>query len=200
MSSGNPEIWRIDADGRNQQRLAGESETLGASPDGKYLVYQSSEGGDTELFRLNWSDGEKKRLTTGSDLDAAFSPDGEWVVFTRYDEDAALWKISIDGGEPVKLTNLPGMEHYPTVPPDGKRIAFIRIGSGKMSFPPMAVSSSEGGKIVKEFDGLIGNPPAPGCPNLFAGSQPVRVVVKASAAICFQVFLIFCFALPPFAS
>lgn len=142
--------------------MAGESETLGASPDGKYLVYQSSEGGDTELFRLNWSDGEKKRLTTGSDLDAAFSPDGEWVVFTRYDEDAALWKISIDGGEPVKLTNLPGMEHYPTVPPDGKRIAFIRIGSGKMSFPPMAVSSSEGGKIVKEFDGLIGNPPGHG--------------------------------------
>jgi len=152
--SGRPAVWRIDADGRNLKELSAEAGGGGASPDGKYLVYQS-EGG---LFRLSFNDGEKKRLTTGADLDAAFSPDGQWVVFTRYADDVALWKVPLEGGEAVKLTNFLGYPHAPAISPDGKFIAFYRDRSGMMSFPALAVAPIDGGEIVKEFDVQIERP------------------------------------------
>lgn len=40
-----------------------------------------------------------------------YSPDGEWVVFNRstgtsyFDEDASLWIVDADGGEPIELAN-----------------------------------------------------------------------------------------------
>ncbi|CAN5141344.1 hypothetical protein BH18ACI2_BH18ACI2_05380 [soil metagenome] len=110
------------------------------------------------MFRLSFSDGEKKRLTTGADLDAAFSPDGQWVVFTRYADDVALWKVPLEGGEAVKLTNFLGYPHAPAISPDGKFIAFYRDRSGMMSFPALAVAPIDGGEIVKEFDVQIERP------------------------------------------
>lgn len=154
--SGKFEVWRIDADGRNLKQLSGEVGVMVTSPNGKYLVYQSHDDDGTGLFGFDWSNGEKKRLTTGADIWAAFSPDGRWIIFTRYADNVALWKVSIDGGEAIKLTNFPGLPTSPTVSPDGKFIAFHREKSGTMSHLPLAVIAFEGGEIIKEFDGPIG--------------------------------------------
>ena len=155
--SGKPEIWSVDANGRNLTQLAGEAGTMGASPDGKRLVYQSSDDEGDGLFRLNRGDGERKRLTTGTDIWAAFSPDGRWIIFTRYADDVALWKVSVDGGEAVKLTNSSGLPISPTVSPDGKFIAFYRDRNGAMLFPPLSIIPFEGGEIIKAFDASTGN-------------------------------------------
>lgn len=155
--SGKIEIWRVESDGRDALRLAGEGGAMGAAPDGKYLIYQHEDGEGTGLFRLNWSDGERKRLTKSTDLDPAFSPDGKWFVFTRYAENVALWRISIDGGEAKKLTDFPGFPLFPAVSPDGKFIAFFRDASSGAKQSPLAVIAADGGEIVKDFEAALGN-------------------------------------------
>jgi Tol biopolymer transport system component/DNA-binding winged helix-turn-helix (wHTH) protein len=149
--SGKPEVWQIGADGRNAEQIAEESGSTAASPDGKYLVYQSGDKEGIGLFRLDWKNGEKKRLTAGTDIDPAFAPNGKWLVFTRYADDVSLWRVSIDGGEAVKLTNLSGYAMSPTVSPDGKYIAFFHSTNSTKKPPSFAVIAAESGSIVKEF-------------------------------------------------
>ena len=153
--NGNGEVWMIDADGRNSKQIVDEAGSMGASPDGKYLVFQSDDGEGVGLFRLNLSDGEKERLTTGADVWVTFLPDGKWVVFTRWAEQVALWKVSIDGGEAVKLTNVPGAPLAPTVSPDGKVIVFCWRESGRGQSPEIALIPIDGGEIVKTFNSPI---------------------------------------------
>ncbi len=56
------------------------------------------------------------------------SPDGRWVAFS-YQGD--IWKVSINGGEAIRLTASPADEIYPKWSPDGRWIAFSsdRFGS-----------------------------------------------------------------------
>ena len=148
---GRGEIWSIDADGHSAKRVATHAVSTAASSKGNYLVFQDRDEDGFGLFRLNVNDGEKRRLTKGTDLWPTFSPDGKWVVFTRWAEQVALWKVPIEGGEAVKLTNIPGQPLAPAVSPDGKLIAFFWGGGGTNS-PRIGVVSSEGGEIIKAFD------------------------------------------------
>ena len=150
--SGRQAIWQVDADGRGEKELSSEGGSTGATPDGNVLVFQIEDGERTGLFRLNTQNGEKARLTTGTDVDATVSGDGKWVVFTRYGGDVALWKVPIDGGSAVKLTTIAGYPRSAAISPDGKFIAFVRGGSGKTTFPALAVVAFDGGAIIKEFE------------------------------------------------
>jgi len=153
---GNGEVWMIDAAGRNSRQLVDEAGSTGASPNGKYLVFQSDDGKGVGLFRLNLSDGEKRRLTTGADVWVTFSPDDKWIVFTRWGaSEVALWKVAIDGGEAVKLTNFPGTPVAPTVSPDGKLIAFLWRESGRGQLPEIALIPFDGGAVIKTFNSPI---------------------------------------------
>jgi tricorn protease-like protein len=51
---------------------------------------------------------------------AAITLDGRAVVFGS---DGRLWKVSIDGGRPIRITGFDAMR--PAISPDGTRIAFI---------------------------------------------------------------------------
>ena len=150
--SGRPGVWQMTAEGHAIKQLSPDAGRSAVSPDGKFLVYQIQEADQTGLFRVNIQDGEKRRLTTGTEEDPTVSPDGKWVVFTRYGDDVALWKVPSDGsGEAVKLTNFPGYPQGAAISPDGKFIAFYRGPNGGMSFPVLAVIPFDGGGIVKEF-------------------------------------------------
>lgn len=149
--SGKGEVWTMDADGRSVKQLAGESGSTAASPDGKHLVFQSKDADGVGLFRLDLSSGEKKRLTQGADVWSTFSPDGKWVVFTRWAEQIALWKVSIDGGEAAKLASVPGYATAPAVSPDAKFIAFHWGKSDPKQPSEIAIIPFDGGKIVKTF-------------------------------------------------
>ena len=91
-----------------------------------------------------------RRLTTGTDVWATFSPDGKWIVFTRYADDVALWKVSAEGGEAVKLTNFSGYPLAPAVSPDSRLVAFYLFKN--MPSSQIAIVPIEGGEIVKAFD------------------------------------------------
>jgi len=97
-------------------------------------------------------DGSEKRLTHGTDLYGSFSVDGEWVVYTRYSEQVAVWKVPIEGGEALKLTNVSGATLAPMISPDGKFVAFIwRSSQQGGSSSAITLISFDGGEIIKTF-------------------------------------------------
>ena len=68
------------------------------------------------------------------------------------DDDWHLWKVSIDGGEPARLTDFRAC--YPSTSPDGKLIACVGRTEPKRELS-MLILPFEGGQPVKriEFSG-----------------------------------------------
>ncbi len=113
--------------------------TAGASApatarQGGMIVFQTATGGD--IYAVAPDGTNLRRLTNG--LDPALSPDGQWVAFTRWNNDqngalGALWVIKVDGsGERIVLGDI----HQPKSPvwsPDGKQIAISQQHGGRVN-------------------------------------------------------------------
>jgi Tol biopolymer transport system component len=115
--------------------------------------------------------GNQKRLTNGNnDSNPQVSLDGKWVIYTSFNSELnayRLWKVPIDGGEPVQLTDQ--RTEYPAISPDGKLIACRyqeRGGPSKIAIIPF-----EGGPPVNLFDY-----PDPGPPTLVRWTPDGRAI------------------------
>ena len=117
------------------------------SPDGKWIAIESDWGSPALegiwIIPSHDNDGvtqaEARRVTTVpgdgfGDSEPQFSPDGRWVVFTRFDFRAgllqAIFKVRADGSHLTRLTNWTSGNSAPDWSPDGKRIAFDSGDSG----------------------------------------------------------------------
>jgi len=100
------------------------------SPDGKTLLFERyhPEGKRTEIRSLDTQTGENSSFLSlkQSNHDAAWSPDGEHVVFSAgsLDNGFDLYVADSTGKSITQLTDWPGYEHAPAWSPDGKSIAF----------------------------------------------------------------------------
>ncbi|HLU33873.1 MAG TPA: S9 family peptidase [Natronosporangium sp.] len=111
------------------------------SPDGRRVVVsvQQPDLAADEYAAQLWlahTDGSVpvRRLTYGwRDSEPVWSPDGEWVAFTRAERDAAtgavgppqLWLLPVGGGEPRRLTDHPLGVSEPVWSPDATRLAYL---------------------------------------------------------------------------
>jgi Tol biopolymer transport system component len=105
----------------------------GWSPDGRRLVYRSSDGKTSRLFILDVETGESKELKTGSTHDnfPAWSPAGDLIAFTSYrDGDYEIYTIKPDGTGLARLTHSPGNDAHCAWSPDAKWIAFASARGG----------------------------------------------------------------------
>ncbi len=102
-----------------------------ASPDGKRLAFQAV----GHVWIKDLPNGTPRRVTAASfpglEYSPAWSPDGQWLAFTSYDDEnlGHLYKVGAAGGEPQRLTAQAGEYLNPTWSPDGRTIVFVR-GSG----------------------------------------------------------------------
>jgi hypothetical protein len=98
------------------------------SPSGDTIVAgRLLPGGWLDVVRVDPGSGEVRSLThdRAKDVEPTWTPDGKAVVF-RSDRDGIsnLYALLLEGGAPVRLTNVLGGAFEPSVSPDGLEIAF----------------------------------------------------------------------------
>src|SRR5207247_804019 len=98
--------------------------TPATSPDGRIVVFASNRNGSgLNIWRMNPEDGsDLKQLTfsTGNSYPSV-SADGKWVLYDNQSKDTTVWKVPINGGEPVRLTS--EYSRMPIESPDGQFFA-----------------------------------------------------------------------------
>ena len=77
-----------------------------------------------ELVRYDMKSHQFVPFLSGiSATDPTFSRDGQWVAYTSY-PDHTVWRSRSDGSKRVQLTYPPMEAAYPSISPDGTKIAF----------------------------------------------------------------------------
>jgi Tol biopolymer transport system component len=78
------------------------------SPDGSRISFSSNRGGSDDVWVLDVSTGSLRRMTDwpGWEGTPTWNADGSslWFLAERGALDTDVWKVSLDGGEPVRVT------------------------------------------------------------------------------------------------
>jgi Tol biopolymer transport system component len=155
------DIAVIGADGKGLKVLTdgkGNNGFPSWSPDGRRLVYRSSDGKTGGLFILDVETGESKELKTGTTMAnfPAWSPTEDLIAFTTYqDGDYEICAIKSDGTGFKRLTHSPGNDAHCAWSPDGEWIAFTSARGGFQDEAPLhPYNPQQYGKIhVMRADG-----------------------------------------------
>ncbi len=125
---GNSEIYVMDSDGGNLQRLTANQVDDGDpawSPDGKRIAFVSNRnGGFFQIYVMDVDGKNPIRLTEGVwDSNPAWSPDGQKIAFSSNPDGIGthIAVMDADGKNPLQL--IKGQQ--PSWSPDGDRLAFI---------------------------------------------------------------------------
>jgi TolB protein len=110
-------------------QLTSGPSSLAWSPDSRELVYSMA----GSLWRQAVGTGVARQLTAGAyDYQPDWSPDGRWVIYSSYRNDAVeLWILELATGTAKPLLANGAVNVEPRFSPDGKRIAFVSTSYNK---------------------------------------------------------------------
>lgn len=129
-------LWRLPANGGAARQLTpiGQgADNPRFAPNGRQVVFQRDEAGQSDLWLVDLKTGAQRRLTDTAfdERQPDFMPDGRSIVFAsnrsgRYQ----LWSIAVEGGSLHRLTTSDGDDFDPAVSSRGD-IAYVRRNGGQ---------------------------------------------------------------------
>jgi Tol biopolymer transport system component/DNA-binding winged helix-turn-helix (wHTH) protein len=157
-------VWIIPAEDASRAKQitygsGGYRMRLSWTPDGK-IVYDSYAGNSTAISIMNADGSEPKNLVgdmTGRAIlyYSTVSPDGRYIVYASDLTGARhIWRMNIDGSNPMRLTDGSGEDH-PSCSPDGKWVFYISMNPDK---PSLWKTPIEGGEPVRLIDAITSSP------------------------------------------
>lgn len=141
LVEGGLEIWLMNADGSDVERITGNYEDQAMYPDwapnGQRLAYMEIADSVRIVAQTLSQPVTASILTEGLEGRAwspAWSPDGQQIaIMGEVDEVKDIWLIRPDGGEAVNLSNSPSNDGDPAWSPDGQQIVFVSDRDGTNS-------------------------------------------------------------------
>jgi hypothetical protein len=109
------------------------------------IVFESDREGESDLYRLDTSDGTLERLTDSPGIDSqpTWSPDGSRLAFMSNREGQSdIYVMNADGSDIVNLTNNPAEDIYPAWSPDGAYLLFTSNRDGQYEIYLMEADGS----------------------------------------------------------
>ncbi|HEY6916546.1 MAG TPA: Tol-Pal system beta propeller repeat protein TolB [Allosphingosinicella sp.] len=144
----------MDSDGANHRFLTnGQSTVLTPrfSPDYKQIVYLSYVDKRPRIYIYDIGTGKQRVVTESANQTFAprFSPDGKWILYSMsVGGNTDLYRVSASGGgQPVRLTNTPGIDTGGSYSPDGTKIVFESDRSGGQQIYVMDADGSNQRRI-----------------------------------------------------
>ena len=102
------------------------------TPDHK-IIYTSRSNVNTGLSMMNSDGSDQRRLLPGTEHQwyPQVSADGRYIVYnSEKDTTPHIWRMDIDGGNPVRLSF--AEDYYPSITPDGKSVLYSGWATGKI--------------------------------------------------------------------
>lgn len=128
---------------------SGKVKLVAISPDGKYLLHVTDEGGQQSLWLQNIPSNSNTQVVGPAPVDyqgLRFSPDGSYLYFLRVEPGSRslkyLYRAPVLGGTPQKLVT--DIDSNITFSPDGKKFAYILANNPKPGEYRVIVRSAEG--------------------------------------------------------
>src|SRR5437870_3514840 len=115
--------------------------------DGRTIAisHHSADDHDASIvYTVPVGGGTPRRVTAlGPSYLHGWLPDGRFLVYTgERNGEFDVYRIPVDGGEELRLTNTPGLDDGPEYAPDGKYIYFNSVRSGSMQMWRMRADGS----------------------------------------------------------
>lgn len=159
-------IWRINSDGTNLQRLTDGSiaeYNPEISPDGSWITYYSAEG----AWKMSLRGGEAALLDPNGDF-PTISPDGRWIAFPTWDKKSKQSRIKIVASDIKGSSRLlpfmsepqvPGATNLGSLPTrwtaDGTAITYVRTQNGVSNIWSQPVDGSPAKQLTNFTSMLI---------------------------------------------
>jgi len=113
--SGNEEIWQIDINGDNNERISEKGRNYRVpkySIDGSKIAFMGNDSNGKEQVFIMDSNGKNiKQLTDMPDQARlpSFSPDNKYIAFNTKTGASEIFIMNIDGSDKKQLTDFPGI-------------------------------------------------------------------------------------------
>ena len=146
-------IWLVGRDGRAHRRLT-RGQFARWSPDGSLIALDAPGSGNDGDLVIVTGDGQLvHRFPPTPELEqpADWSPDGRWILFTRFKLDgtgADVFVVGADGSGERRLTLRGGENVAAAWSPDGKRVLFTSDRTGRQQLW-IAAADGSGAHIVR---------------------------------------------------
>jgi Tol biopolymer transport system component len=165
-------IYTVNPDGTGETSTSTNKQILDGlpmwTPDGKRILFSSTQSTDFEIWSMNPDGGDRQKLTDRKEWDglARMSPDGSRIVYATEhafggeDKSMSIYIMNSDGSGPMQLTALgTGADNaagttsantqkpwnsVPTWSPDGSKILFATNREGNGVSPVLYTMNPDG--------------------------------------------------------